>query len=138
MNQVDWSNFLEIQYWVEGIAGSTSVTPVVEVGSIFFNFFVTLFTVLFGLGLVLLTATKFTKEKNPLDNKLIVWGNNYLWMGLLGLLWFLLRQIEIGFLGSRIWLLVGLVWFIVLCVLQIRYFLIYFPLEWKYFKKNSA
>ena len=137
MNQVDWSKFLDLQYWTEGIAGGSAVTPVVESGSLFFWFFTGLFTFLFAKGVFMITAQKFLDYQNPLNEKLSVWGNNYVWMGILGIVWFLLRQIEVGFLGSRIWLLVGLVWFLVILALVIRYFVAYFPLEWAYYKKNK-
>lgn len=137
MQQIDWSKFGSLQYWTEGIAGNTAVTPVVERDSLFFWFFTVLFTVLFSKGVLLITATTFLDYKNPLVPKLSLWGNNYLWMGILGLLWFLLRQIEVGFLGSRIWLLVGLVWFLVVLGMIIRYFVAYFPLEWAYYRKNQ-
>ena len=137
MNQVDWSKFLDLQYWTEGIAGNTAVTPVVEKDSFFFWFFVSLFTYLFAKGVIMVTSEKFLDYKNPLIPKLSLWGNNYIWMGILGIIWFLLRQIEVGFLGSRIWLLVGLVWFLVVLGLIIRYFVAYFPLEWAYYRKNK-
>lgn len=137
MNQIDWSRLLEIQYWVEGIAGDSAVTPPVESDSIFFWFYVTLFTVLFSVGIILLTSEKFLNQKNPFASKFVLWGNNYLWMGVLGMIWFLLRQIEIGFLGSRVWMLVGMVWFLVLFFIQAKYFLTYFTLEWTYYKKTK-
>lgn len=137
MGKVDWSKLVELEYWLEGVAGTSSVTPAVEKDSFFFWLFVSFFTFLFGSGVVMLTSQKFLDDKHPLSPQLSIWGNNVLWMGILGMLWFLLRQIEVGFLGARIWLIVGFIWALVLFYLAIRYFVSYFPLEYAFFKKNK-
>lgn len=137
MNKVDWSRLVELEYWLEGVAGTSAITPAVEKDSLFFWFFVNIFTFLFGMGVITLTAQKFINPKHPIHTQLPVWGNNFVWMGLLGIIWFLLRQIEVGFLGARIWLIVGFVWIIILLYLIIRYFVVYFPLEYAFYKKNK-
>jgi hypothetical protein len=138
MNQVDWNKLISLQYWVEGIAGNTAVTPVLESGGFFLYFFVTVFSVLFSTGIILLVLPNFVNKNNPLVPKFNFWGNNFLWMGISGLFWLLLRQIEVGFLGSRIWLLVGLIWFLVIIGFIIRYFTSIFDLEYSYYKKNKS
>jgi hypothetical protein len=137
MNKIDWHKLVELQYWVEGIAGNTAVTPIIDKDSIFFTFFSVLFTSLFAVGIISYFSTRFLNLKNPLISKLKFYGSNFIQMGLLGLVWLLLRQIEVGFLGSRIWLLVGLVWFLTILVLIIRYLIVYYPLEWAYYNKNK-
>jgi hypothetical protein len=134
---IDWSKLANLEYWLEGVAGKTSITPVIEKNSSFFWFFLYLFSAFFVVGVVMRVAQAFLHSSHPLQSKLPVWGNNFAWMGVLGLLWFLLRQLSVGFLGARFWLLIGLVWFIAVLYLIARYFINFFPLEYNYFKKNK-
>jgi hypothetical protein len=59
-------------------------------------------------------------------------------MGILGLGWFLLRQLSVGFLGARFWLAIGGAWFVVFTYFVIRYFVIFYRLEILYYKQNFA
>ncbi|NJK71262.1 MAG: hypothetical protein HC932_03345 [Thermales bacterium] len=97
MNQINWFNFVDLEYWFEGVAGSTAITSPLTVNTIYYQFFVVLFGVLFGLGVILFFSKNFFNKYNPLNTKMEVWGNNFVWMGLLGGLWLFLRQAEVGF-----------------------------------------
>ena len=136
MLNVDWSKLVDLKYWLEGVAGSSSLTPVIEKSSPFFWFFLYLFSGILVFGVALRVTQAFLHSEHPFQKQFPTWGNNLIWMGILGLTWFTLRETSVGFLGSRIWLLVGLVWVIVLLYLVIRYFVLFFPLEINYYKKN--
>ncbi|NJL96322.1 hypothetical protein HC766_03125 [Candidatus Gracilibacteria bacterium] len=136
MNQINWFNFVDLEYWFEGVAGSTAITSPLTVNTIYYQFFVVLFGVLFGLGVILFFSKNFFNKYNPLNTKMEVWGNNFVWMGLLGGLWLFLRQAEVGFLGARMWLLVGVFWMLVLIFIIVKYFLYVYPLERAYFLKH--
>ncbi len=136
MSQVDWSKLGDIKYWLEGIAGGVSITPVIEKGSFFFWFFLYLFSILLFLGIALRVAQAFLHPNHPFQNKFPFWGNNFIWMGLLGFFWFTLREVSVAFLGARIWLLVGLVWFLTIIAFIIRYFIVFFPLENQFYIKT--
>jgi len=136
MNTIDWSKFVDIKYWLDGVAGNTSITPVIERGSLFFWFFLYLFSSLLILGIALRLVQAFLHTNHPLQNKLPFWGNNFTWMGILGLTWFTLRQLNTAFLGARFWLIVGIVWFSIIIYFIIRYFIVFYKLEYSYFKKT--
>lgn len=136
MNKIDWSRFIDLKYWLDGVAGDTSITPVIERGTFFFWFFLYLFSSLLILGIALRIAQAFLHNNHPLQSKFPNWGNNFIWMGILGLSWFTLRQLNTAFLGARFWLIVGLLWFIIVDYFIIRYFVVFYKLEKAYFKKT--
>lgn len=136
MPQIDWNKLVSLEYWLEGIAGGAiSSTPVNEANSFFFYFWLNLFSWIFIIGIVIRFSQAFLHDKHPFQNKLPFWGNNAIWFGILGLFWFVSRQIEIGFLGSRLWILSFVIWGLVILGLSIRYFIVFFPIEWAYYKK---
>lgn len=132
---IEWSQLVSLEYWLEGIAGgSVSATPPNEPDSFFFWFWLNVFSVVLISGVVARIAQAFLHDKHPFQSKLPFWGNNLIWMGVLGLSWFLMRQIEVGFLGARIWVLAILVWAIVIALMSLRYFMTFYPIEREYFK----
>ena len=75
--------------------------------------------------------------QNPLQSKYTFLAQNFTWMGLLGLAWFGCRQANIAFLGSRLWLLFGLIWVLVIAAFYINYLIKFYPLEKAFFQKNK-
>jgi hypothetical protein len=136
MQNISWSKLGEITYWLEGVAGSTSITPVVEKNSFYFWTFLYTFSAVLILGIVLRVSQAFLHANHPFQSKFPLWGNNFMWMGILGLTWFTLRQVSVGFLGARFWLIIGFVWLLFILYFIIRYFVIFWPLEISYFKKT--
>jgi len=136
MPSINWENFAKLEYWFQGIAGESAVTPPLEKGSWFFWFFIWLFTAFFVLGIGFKLIPTFAHSQNPLSPKLNFWGNNLLWMGILGAGWLSVRQLSVGFLGARFWLVVGLIWFLVILSFAIRYFVNFYHFELVYFKKS--
>lgn len=136
MSQVNWKKLLDAKYWLEGIAGSTSITPIIEKGSFAYWFFLYFFSSLLIFGIVLRISQAFIHEQHPFQNKFPVWANNFIWMGILGLLWFTLRQLSIGFLGTRLWLLFGCLWMGVLLYFILKYFIYFYSLEITYFRNS--
>jgi hypothetical protein len=134
MLNIDWSRFIDPKYWLEGIAGGISQTPALTRDGFFFSFFLYLFSGFFVLAIIMKVVQAFLHDQNPLQSKFPTWSDNFLWMGILGLLWFILRNIQVGFLGSRVWILIGLVWFLILAYFIIKYFVINWRMEYKYFK----
>ncbi|MEM1312763.1 MAG: hypothetical protein AAGF07_04865 [Patescibacteria group bacterium] len=135
MNNIDWAKLIDLQYWLEGVAGASSMTPVMGRDSFFFWFFLYLFSSFLTLGVLLRLYQAFIRSDHPFQKQLPFFGNNFMWMGVLGLLWFTLRETSVGFLGARIWLLVGLLWFLVITILLVRYFAIFYRLEINYYNR---
>lgn len=139
---INWSKLIDITYWLEGIAGGAgtlAVTPANNKGEFFFWFWLFLFTTFWFLGIGIKIWKNWLPQNHPLqeDWKLPFWSNNLIWMGVLGDFWFFFRQTQTVFLGARIWLLFGLIWFIFLIYIITRYFLINWPMEKLYFQKNK-
>jgi hypothetical protein len=137
LQQIDWSKLGRLEYWFEGIAGSVSITAPVEYKSSFFWWFLWIFTLIFSFGVSALLARSFIHKDHPLQSKLSFWGNSVLSVGVLGAIWFMLRQLSVGFLGARFWLLIFLVWAFVLIFLVVRYFVKSFGIEYLYFKHTT-
>ena len=135
---IDWSRFTDPKYWLEGVAGGVSATPALDRDGFFYTFFLYLFSILFVLGVSLKVSQAFLYDLHPLQKKFPTWSDNFIWMGVLGLLWFILRNIQVGFLGSRIWIFVGLVWFAILMYFILKYFIQNWRIEYKYFKTQLA
>ena len=133
---IDWKKFIDLQYWFEGVAGSTSITPTIEKNSFFFWFFLASFSVIFTIGVCLKILEIFMHPLNPLTKKFNVIGNNLISIGILGICWFCLRQLSIGFLGARFWLLVMLVWAGILSFWVGKYFSYSYKFENLYFQKK--
>ena len=138
MISINWSRLSTFDYWLEGLqnnAGSYT-TPTIPKESSFFWLFLNGYTTLICIGLVILFVKSLLHSKHPLQLKLPFIANNLIWMGITGISWFLCRQLEIWLLGSRIWILVNIIWIGVLLTLSIRYLSQFYPLELRYYRKN--
>jgi hypothetical protein len=138
MSNINWSKLSDIKYWLEGIAGNSSLTPIIPINSFIYNLFVYSFGTFAIIGIIVLVTNQFLKDKNPLKSKLPFIGSNFLWMGLLGFLWLTLRQTQVGFLGARIWLLVGAIWFLTIMFFILKYVILYMRLEMQYYSKLNS
>ena len=138
MSYIDQSKLLDVKYWLEGIAGNSSVTPVVQMNSFIYFLFIYTFASFIVIAIILFVSNQFLNNRNPLKNKLPFLANNLFWMGTLGLLWFTLRQTQVGFLGARIWLIIGLCWFIVVMFFTIKYIFQNLALEMRYYSKLKS
>lgn len=136
MPEIDWSKFISLEYWVEGIAGNSSITPVIERGSFFFWFFLFLFLLVFAIGVVFKVYATYLHPENPIKEKSELLSTNLVWLAIVGNFWFLARQFQVGFLGARFWLLVLAFWFIMIVIYLVRYFSLYFRFEYLYFKQK--
>jgi hypothetical protein len=137
MPNINWSKLVDPSFWLEGVAGSVAIVPIIPKDSFFFWGFLYLFSGLFIAGVSIRVWQIFLDEYHPLQKQLPLWGNNLILMGVFGLGWFLMRQLSVGLLGARLWVLLGSIWFLVVLGLAIHYFIIYFPLEIQYYKKNK-
>lgn len=138
MPKINWESFTKLEYWFSGIAGDLSSTPVIEKGSYFFWFFLAIFTAIFSIGVIMKVCTSFLKEDHPLNSKLNFWGDNVIWIGVLGNTWFLVRQLSVGFLGARFWVVVLAIWALILLYFIARYYIYFFKIEYLYFQKNGT
>jgi hypothetical protein len=138
MPQIDWNKFGQLSYWLEGVAGTTAVTPVNDRNEFFFWFFLYLFASLLVGGVALRVLQAFLNPLHPFQKKFPFWGDTLIWMGILGFSWFLLRQLSVGFLGARFWLLIGGVWGAIFLYFVIRYFVLFYQLEIAYYRKHHA
>jgi hypothetical protein len=138
MATINWNNFIDPQYWLDGFTGGANnviTTPPIDrqEQAFLFNTILYGFTFFIVAGILLRILQLVLHYKHPLQEKLPFWGNTSIWMGILGTLWLLSRQIQIAFLGARLWLLFGLIWLLVMIFLAGRYFFKFFPLEMRYF-----
>lgn len=137
--KIQWEKLVQIQYWVEGVIGgpnSPYITPTNDPEGFFFWFWLNLFSLIFSLGVLLRVTRAFLHDEHPLQSRLPTWANNAIWLGLVGLAWFLFRQTETAFLGARFWLLFMFIWASVVIFLVLRYLLKYYPLEIAYFRRE--
>jgi hypothetical protein len=134
MLNIDWSKLTSANYWLEGTnIGETFNVPVIATDSPFFYFFLGLFGGLIIIAILINVYKLYLDSRHPLQSKLSITATNLGWMGFLGLLWFGVRELQASFLSSRIWLLLGLVWLIVLAVYLLHYYLRYYKLEMGYY-----
>ncbi len=137
MSQIDWSKLIRLDYWFEGVAGNTSITPPLEIYSFHYWFFLWFYSIVFSLGVVIKVIISYMHIENPVRLKLDLLGNNFIWVGIVGSSWFILRQIRIGFLGARFWNLLIIIWIAGLSIYLIRYYILYFKFEYLYFKNKT-
>jgi hypothetical protein len=134
--EIDWNKLIDIQYWFEGIVGSTATTPPVENLSFFYWFFISIFSVIIILSVVGRVVISYLPIEHPLHDKMDTWTNNTAWIGTLGIVWFLSRQVNVGLLGSRFWLLVFAAWFLILGYFVLKYLLTLYPIEKIYYQEK--
>jgi hypothetical protein len=137
MNYIDWNKLIDFKYWFEGVSGGSASTPPVEVYSFYFWFLTTLPVTLFLVGIILKVSKSFLNIDNPLVEKFDQWGSQAIWIASLFSVWFLLRQMNIGFLGARFWTLILAVWFLTSLFFIYKYFSFLFQVEYLYFKENK-
>ncbi len=138
MSYIDQSKLSDIKYWLEGIAGNSSVTPVVQMNSFIYYLFIYTFASFVTIAIILFVSNQFLNNRNPLKSKLPFLANNLFWMGVLGLVWFMMRQTQVGFLGARIWLIIGFCWFTVIMFFTLRYIIRSLNLEMRYYSKLKS
>ena len=138
MFQIQFSRFLDLNYWLDGVAGDTALrtTEVIAKDSTNFWFVLYFFSFVFIAGITLRVSLAFLHDQNPFQLKFPGWSNNLIAFGLLGLFWFLSRQTSIKLLGSRLWLIAFLIWALFLFYGVTKYFISFFPLEMRYFKQT--
>lgn len=137
MPSIDWEKLAKLEYWFEGIAGGISITTPIKEGSYFFWFFLWSFVIVFALGVVIKTIGSFLDTNHPLQLKLPFWGNSVIWISIWGVIWFLCRQLSVGFLGARFWLIVLAIWALVLLYFVGKYFIQNFKYELLYFQNTK-
>jgi hypothetical protein len=134
MLNIDWSKLFNPSYWLEGSnIGEVYNVPLIETNSGFFYFFIFLFGGFLVLSIVINVYKLYQNKLHPLQSKLSILATNLGWMGFLGLLWFALREMQVSFLSSRLWLLIGLLWFISLIGYFVWYYLNFYKLEMGYY-----
>jgi len=138
MIEINWSRLLDLNYWLDGVAGDTAsrTTEVILKDSPNFWFILYFFSFVFIFGVALRTSLAFLHDQNPFQLKFPSWSNHLISIGLLGLFWFLSRQTSIKLLGSRLWIFVFAVWIAYFLYSVVRYFLEFYPLEMRYFKQT--
>jgi hypothetical protein len=135
--KIDFEKLLKPDFWLDGIAGryTVSTTPISENG--FRNFFLALFATFFVVAIALRLYKIFLPKQHPLQSKISFLTVNMIWMSILGICWWLFNQWgPLVFIGSKFWLLIGLVWFLVIFYLAIKYLLTDFRLEIRYYRKT--
>lgn len=139
MISINWSQFSTFEYWLEGLqnaSGSSYTTSVIAKDSSFFWIFLNGYTLAICLGIILLFVKSLFHSKHPLQAKIPFLANNLIWMGIIGVSWFLCRQLEVWLLGSRVWILANFIWISVLIIVSARYLSQFYPLELNYYRKS--
>ena len=112
---IDWAKLIDYKYWFQGFintTGSLFVTPPVQKDSIFYWSFIIAFSLILVSGVILKTTQLFLNKNHPLQFRIPFLSDNLIWLGIVGLSWFVLRQIEVAFLGMRIWLIPMGIWLV--------------------------
>ncbi len=135
MPEINWSRLLDLNYWFEGVSDLNG-TPVIMPDSPFFWAYLFIFTFFVGIGTAFFVSKAFFHEDHPFQSKISFAGNNFIVMGLLGFLWFWLRETKVQMLGARFWLLFGFIWLLALAYLAINYYLNFYKLESLYFENS--
>jgi hypothetical protein len=133
---IDFGKLIDINYWFEGVVGSTSSIPVVESNSIFFQYFVYTFIALAVIGVALKIAQSYLPITHPLVKKFPLWSSQFIWISILGMFWFTLRQTKVSLFGARFWTLIGIVWLVILIAQIAKYFIRNYSIEYRFYKKS--
>lgn len=136
MPTIDWSKLATLDYWLQGIAGESFGAPFVEVDSFFYWFYLNVFASLIVIGILWKVSRAFIDINHPIQKKIPFWSTNLIWLGIVGLFWFLMREINIGLLGARVWLLVMLAYVLVILYFAVRYFKDFYFIEYAYYKNT--
>lgn len=139
MPQVNWGEFVSLEYWLEGVAGRRGADDpqslIIQADSWFFWLYLWIFVFFVVLAILLKASQAFLDPRHPLQRQIPVWSANLALMGVFGFCWFFFRQINAYMLNSRLWLLVGLLWLLGFLGWVVRYFWHFFPLEWATYQK---
>ncbi len=142
MPNINWHEFINLEYWFEGIAGERGMidtTPgislIIQTDSWFFWAYLTIFAIFICSAIILKASQAFFDERHPLQRQIPFWSGQLFLMGFLGFGWFFCRQINVIYLNSRLFLLVGLLWVLVFIFLILRYFFRFYPLEIQSYRK---
>jgi hypothetical protein len=138
MLDIDFSKLFTLKYWLEGTTAGADINilPVTNY-SPFFYFYVVLFCGFLIVSIILATSKVFLNPVHPLQSKFGILSQNFAWMGILGIMWFLARQTGISFVSSRLWILFGIFWFFGIVGWFVRYLFTFYPLEITFFKKQN-
>jgi hypothetical protein len=137
MVNIDWNKLVTLDYWLEGIAGDSFGAPFIEVGTWSYWFYLYFFSTLIVIGILWKVYRAFLDSEHPIQKKIPFWSSSLVWLGLIGLFWFLMRQIDIGLLGARLWLLVMGGYVLVVMYFAADYFRKYYPIEINYYKQQK-
>lgn len=142
MAEFNWGEFINLEYWLEGLAGNRGVDDptslIVYPDSWIFWAYLGIFAAFMTAGILLKASQTFLDSEHPLQNKIPTWSANLGLMGFLGFAWFFFREINVNMLNSRIWLLVGLIWLIIFIGWVARYFFTFYPLEVMAYRRKKG
>jgi hypothetical protein len=133
---IDFGKLLDINYWFEGVVGSTSSIPVVETNTVYFQYFIYSFIALAFSGVALKIALSFLPITHPFAKKFPLWSAQFIWISILGMFWFTLRQTKVSLFGARFWTLIGIVWLAILLAQIAKYFIQNYSIEYSFYKKS--
>ena len=136
---LDFNNFLKWAYWSEGFSGSKALyyTPPLAMADPNFSLLLWVPIALIIVGSAVNIFKIWADENNPIKKKTSFISSNLITLGMLGLIFFLSRMLNISFLSSRFVMLLLIGYFIVFLYLLVRYFIVFFPVEWKYYQKHK-
>ena len=136
---LDVSNFFKWEYWSEGFSGASALyyTPSLNINEPNFGLLLWLPILLVLLGSILNIYKIWGDENNPIKLKASFISSNLITIGILGLSYFFSRMLNFRFLSSRFVMLLLIGYFIIFLYYVTRYFVIFFPIEWKYYIKHK-
>jgi hypothetical protein len=139
MPNVDFSKIATLKYWLEGTTAGADVNILpVEFNSFYYYFYISVFSGFLILAIGIMVYKLFLPSAHPLQNKIGFLSQNLVWMGILGVGWFLARQTSISFLSARLWLIFGFIWLLAVLFWFFRYLITFYPLELAFYKKQKS
>lgn len=135
----DWGNLVRWEYWAAGFVESspTYYPPAISIQSANFWILLGIFVSLVVIASAASLYRIWADEPNPLKKRLGFLTSNFMTIGLLGIGWFLLRMQPAQVLSSRFIFLALMIYLAVILYFVIRYIILFFPVEWNYYKKSQ-
>jgi hypothetical protein len=135
----DISNLIKWEYWLDAFKGDnpTLTSPVISNTSFFFSFFLYFFSAIAIAGFALVIYKHILPKSHPFKKSGSIITGHLITLGLLGLLWFLCRELSIGLVGSRLMLLIGGLYTFGAITYFFRVYWFFFAIELKHYRLHN-
>lgn len=121
-------------YWLAGI---TTPTDIVSRDSASFWFYIIFFFAVSAAGVLLMYKKQMMPIDHPLSERMGRWSSVALTMGCLGSFWFLCRELNIAYIGTRIWMVVAALFLVYFLFIEKKYYKDFLKLQLEGYNKSS-